>query len=164
MVAPLVAKGVEVAVDFALGKAWDRWKAFTESNTQAMIEADAAERLKWRVERDHLLQRRLVELETVVGANAAQLQTVTLAVDTLLSDRQFFRLERNYEFEAVREVTDGRSRMLAFAAAWSVDPDLTVAQLARVERAIREIDPADVEVLKLLGRAQLSPPAPPRDS
>lgn len=69
------------------------------------------------------------------------------ALETRVNDAQFERVRRNYGFEAAREAIDDRRRMLAYADAGSVTLELTVAQIARVERTIRELDPEDVKVL-----------------
>ena len=45
----------------------------------------------------------------------------------------------NYGYEAAREAIDARRSLLA--AAGSVCSALTIAQMARVERALRELDP-----------------------
>jgi hypothetical protein len=61
-----------------------------------------------------------------------------------------WRVLDNYGYEAAREPMDERRRMLAYAAAGSVHHTLTIAQLARVERMIRELDPDDLVVLAKL--------------
>jgi hypothetical protein len=157
MVDPVTVKGGLALAKLTLGKALMRWKDHANRNTEAIREAAAADGRQWRAERDRLVERRLAELESTVDQHLETAETVALAVEQLLGDQQFFRLERNYEFEAAREATEQRRRMLAFASAWSVDPDLSIAQLARVERTIRELDPDDIAVLKHL--ADLQPPA-----
>lgn len=158
MVDPLTAKVAGAVVKLTAGEVVRRWRNFANANTDALREADAAEGERWRVERDHLVQARLEALEAIGQGQAAFNQTVALAMGDLQNDREFFRLERNYVLEAAREPTDERRRMLAFGAAWSLDPELSMAQLARVERTIRELDPEDVALLKHL--ADLPPPAP----
>lgn len=81
------------------------------------------------------------------------------ALERLVADPQLERVRRNYGFEAAREAIDERRRMLAFADAGSLSPDLTVAQAARVERTIRELDPNDVKVLAKIQKID----APARD-
>lgn len=52
--------------------------------------------------------------------------------------------------------------MLAYAAAESVNPSMTIAQLARVERTLRELDPNDLSVLDELNSCENPlPPIPP---
>lgn len=159
MVDSLTVKGGVAVAKLSLGRALALWKDHANRNTDALREAVAADGRKWRVERDHLVERRLAELESAAGQQQqATADAVVATVERLLGDQQFFRLERNYEFEAAREATDERRRMLAFASAWSVSPELSIAQLARVERTIRELDPDDVSLLKHL--ADLPPPPP----
>jgi hypothetical protein len=62
------------------------------------------------------------------------------------------RVYANYARAADAEAIDERRRMLAFAAAGLVDTRLTVAQHARVERTLRELDPDDVLWLVVLSR------------
>lgn len=165
MVDPLTAKVAGAVVKLSAGEFVKRWRALANRSTDALREADAAESKRWLVERDHLAQQRLAELEAQQDGQSVFNEAVAEALDALVTDRQFFRLERNYEFEAVREATDERRRMLAFAAAWSFEPELSIGQLARVERTIRELDPDDVALLKHL--ADLPPPQPqvvPEDS
>ncbi|WP_437731290.1 hypothetical protein [Sorangium sp. So ce1335] len=81
------------------------------------------------------------------------------AIDALLSDPQFHRIFDNYSFEASREAINERRRMLACAAAGSIDPTMSVAEIARTERTIRELDPQDVLELHRLSKLP-SPTAP----
>lgn len=61
-----------------------------------------------------------------------------------VADRQFHLVQRNYLFEAQREAMDERRRMLMFAKAGSYNAELTLGEIARVERSIRGMDPDDV--------------------
>lgn len=72
------------------------------------------------------------------------------ALQALLADHQFFRVNQNYIFEATREAMDERKRMLAFAAAGSVNVALALGEIARVERTIRELDPDGVRLLSAI--------------
>jgi hypothetical protein len=86
------------------------------------------------------LVRRVCSLEE--GAEHFRLQVARLTID-----QKFGRVQENYGLEACRKVTEERWRMLAFAAAGSFVTELTVADLTRVERTIRELDPEDVTFL-----------------
>jgi hypothetical protein len=68
----------------------------------------------------------------------------------LLQDHQFWRLQRNYELEWLREPMEERRRMLEFAAASAVNLTLRPGELSRVERTLRELDPSDVQLLHML--------------
>jgi hypothetical protein len=117
----------------------------SEQRTLAMQEGYRDNvRHEWRLERERLLGERLADLE--------ESDATRRKLDELLS-HEFFWLLANYDLEAAREATDERRRMLAFASAGSVNLDLTIAQLARVERTIRELDPGDVDELSTLARA-----------
>jgi hypothetical protein len=65
-------------------------------------------------------------------------------------DPEFRRLLDNYGIEAPREATDERFRMLTYAAAISFSVPMTIAELSRAERTIRELDPKDVDALRNL--------------
>src|SRR5258708_2639838 len=86
-------------------------------------------------------------LESKFGDRILEIEGVLQA---LVEDPQFYRVRRNYGFEGAREALDERRRMLTCATAGSITPDLTVAQLARVERTMRELDPDDVKLLNIL--------------
>jgi hypothetical protein len=57
------------------------------------------------------------------------------------------RVLMNYAEQAYREPIDERRRMLAHAAAGILDVRLTIAQHAKVQRILHELDPDDVLVL-----------------
>lgn len=69
-----------------------------------------------------------------------------------LLDEQHQRVVRNIGFEAAREAMDERIKMLAYAEAGCIDTSLTIAQKARAERALRELDPTDVLGLYVVSR------------
>lgn len=79
-------------------------------------------------------------------------------LEQLVADPEFVRISANYGYEACREAIDERRRMLAFASAGSVNIDLTIAQLARVERTVRELDPEDVHRLATICNMTDEPP------
>jgi hypothetical protein len=122
-----------------------------EERTRAMQEGYRDNvRHEWRLQRERLLEGRLAELEE----NEQNRQKL----EELLT-QEFFWILENYEFEAHREAIDERRRMLAFASAGSLNVELSLGEIARVERAIRELDPADVLLLARL-RAIEDPPKP----
>jgi hypothetical protein len=82
----------------------------------------------------------LVEQVTANGSAKAQLTA-------LINDHQFHRVQTNYVFEYAREPMDERRRMLEYAQTGSYNVDLTLAEIARVERTLRELDPNDVVML-----------------
>ncbi len=106
--------------------------------------ADMAEAAKeYREELEPLIEQRLCNLEDS-NENRRRL-------DELLGTELLFILQ-NYDIENRREATRKRRIMLAHAAAGSLRLDLTIAEIARVERVIRELDPDDVGVLAQLDR------------
>ncbi|HVU02293.1 MAG TPA: hypothetical protein VHE30_11100 [Polyangiaceae bacterium] len=72
---------------------------------------------------------------------------------TLEQDAEFWRIGRNFRWEAAREAMDERRAMLANAFAGLADPRLTVEEKARVERVLRQLDPIDARSLWGLVRA-----------
>jgi len=159
MVDPLLAKGGIAVARVAFSELHKRWREFADGNTQRMREAEAIEGRSWRAQRDALVDERLRQLEARATAQGELGAGTAAAVQALFDDHQFGRLEWNYELEGARETTDERRRMLGFAAAWSVEPELSIAQLSRVERTIRELDPEDIDVLKRLADQQAAAPA-----
>lgn len=63
------------------------------------------------------------------------------------ADDEFLAVVANYFRAAHEEPLAERRRMLAFAAAAIANLSLTVGQLARVQRVLRELDPGDVLTL-----------------
>jgi hypothetical protein len=128
-------------------KAWTFW---TGRNDRRFRDERDEEFRQWTVEHAlalHDLLRRMGTVESDVAALQARLER-------LADDHEFQRVQGNYGWEAWREATDERKRMLAFAAAGSYTVDLTVPQIARVERTIRELDPADVDLLRALTESE----------
>lgn len=54
----------------------------------------------------------------------------------------------NFGLEATRESMDERFRMLTYASAGAFDVTISIAEAARAERVIRELDPSDIMVLR----------------
>lgn len=114
-----------------------------------------------------LRQSREIEFKDLVYSRALLLRDVLERVQKLenasevltqmkerASDRQFQRIQENYRIESWRESMDDRRHMLIFASVQSFKLDLTIAQAARAERTLREIDPSDLAVLKGSSRGE----------
>lgn len=99
--------------------------------------ADLAARLRENVARDIELAERL---------------------DALEQDRERVLVLGNLGFEAWREAVDRRRAMLGDAALAAIFSELSAAELARVERTIRMLDPEDLDLLIEL--TQLKEPMP----
>jgi hypothetical protein len=113
------------------------------SNTAKLLEAMAVDARSWRAGRDIQVEQRL---EALVAAAKDQ-QAFCERVVAMFDDLQFQRLHLSLEFEALREATDTRREMLKYAAAGLSDPDLSLDDKARAERALRQLD--EVDVLRL---------------
>lgn len=85
-------------------------------------------------------------------AEARDQEAFRTAVEVMLADHQFARLQGVLEFEAAREATDERLELLGYAAAGLANPDLTINEKARIERALRQLDGDDVLFLDELDR------------
>ena len=116
----------------------------------------------FKKERDELFREWTSELAIAMNAHAARLERVEGEVaanerlEALSGSRAFWRVLDNYGYEAAREAIDERRKMLAWAAAGSVSSKLTIPQMARVERTLRELDPNDVAVLQQLSDLAIS--------
>jgi hypothetical protein len=104
-------------------------------------------------------KRAAVDQTKRLAEQAEDLAALRAKLEGLISDPSFARVRDNYGYEAAREALDERRRMLAFASAGSVNLKLTIAQLARVERTIRDLDPEDIRLLARV--AMLADPPPP---
>lgn len=122
----------------------EKLREHSSQNDDALRGALDADARKWRVERDAAVEQRLTELAARADSEGVQHSQLT----AMLADLQFWRLQAGFEWEALREATDARRRMLAFAAAGLFSVDLTIEQKARVERALRALDPSDVLELR----------------
>lgn len=89
---------------------------------------------------DELLQEWVSEIAT----DQAE---VVKRIEALEQDAERVRVVQNYRFEGTREATDARRNVLARMAAGSVLSTLSAAELARVERTMRELDAEDLELL-----------------
>jgi hypothetical protein len=129
---------------------------YATRNTRALLEADQAMMDEWALQH----RQAAAEQGRMLRAAKTDLASLNQRLDELTSDPGFTRVCKNYGYEACREAIDERRRMLAFAAAGSANVDLTIAQLARVERVVREVDPPDVFLLAAL-KAMPEPERPP---
>lgn len=124
---------------------------FGQRNTQRLQAAWREEQGHWLVE----LSVRLKEQGELLERMAANDRTVEPRLDNLTGDRQFQRVLANIGLEARREAMNERRRMLAYAGAGVFNVDLRLADIARVERILRELDPDDILLLQQL--AALAP-------
>lgn len=85
---------------------------------------------------------------------AAKVENLEARITEQAEDPQLYRVVGNYTYEAAKEALDERLKMLSAAAAGNVDPTLTIAQKARVERTVRELNPEEVSVLWGLHRTE----------
>jgi hypothetical protein len=145
-VATVVVPAVIGEVASALGRIANR-------STQALLAAEWMERqTKWAIETGHVLKVTLPELEARVSNLEAQLRGRAL-------DPEFRRLLFNFGIEAAREAIEERFRMLVHATAGAFNvTSLTIAQTARAERTIRELDPEDITALRHVGPTGQAPP------
>jgi hypothetical protein len=140
-----------------VGKAVAHW---ANRNTRALIAARDETFRDWVVEE----KRATVEHAKRLAEHAEDLEALRLKLEELISDPSFARVRDNYGYEAAREALDERRRMLAFASAGSANLELTVGEIARVERTVRELDPGDVALLRRLAEIVDAPkPALPRE-
>lgn len=142
---------------FAGGKlALDEVRKYLDKNTSNLRDAVAADARA--VHAQHAFQ--LVEHLKRYEVDAANQATFNEALVNMLSDSQFQRMQRNLEWEAIRETLDDRREMLAVAAGGLCDPELTINEKARIERTLRLVDVADVFVLRSLAAVGSTPLIP----
>jgi hypothetical protein len=139
-----------------VGKALAHW---ANRNTRALLAARDEIFRDWVVEE----KRATVEHAKRLAEHAEDLEALRLKLEELISDPSFARVRDNYGYEAAREAIDERRRMLAFACAGSINLDLTIAEISRVERIVRELDPDDIHSLRTL-TSIVDPPIPPYTS
>ena len=90
----------------------------------------------------------------VIPVLAQRVSGLEEKLDALTGDLQLQRVFRNFAYEASREAIAERRRLLAHASVGVLlDPDFTIAQKARIERTMRELDPDDVKLLEKIARA-----------
>jgi hypothetical protein len=113
---------------------------YEQKNTAALMAAWDEAKDEWLVELRRLLPDVLRRLEGIEQFQE-KLRARTEAP-------QFHRLLDNVSIEASREAIDERRRMLAHVGAGVFDFTMTIAQAARCERVIRELDPEDILALR----------------
>jgi len=113
---------------------------FSERNTDTFVRA-----------RDEMFREWVAELHQALSVLVPEWERrftdLQDKIDNIAEDPQLLRLLDNFGYEASRETIDERRRLLAHAAAGAMMPELTIAQKARVERVLRELDPEDVVAL-----------------
>ena len=115
-----------------------RW--YSSRNTAAFEAAQDEMFREWTVEHARALNLQGARIDALEHAQ----RKIT---DDLADDPQFLKILDNYGYEAAREAIVERRRLLACAAAASLTPKLSIGQIARVERTLRELDPENVKAL-----------------
>ncbi len=119
---------------------------YSKRNTESFLAA-----------RDEIFRDWVVELANAMSSVVEHLQSTGYRLDEIEARAELPELCRildNYAEGAWREPLRERRRMFAYASAGSVTPALTLAQAARVERTLRELDPEDVVLLHELVERQ----------
>jgi hypothetical protein len=141
-----VYKGLTIA-----GKA----KALVErfSNTTRFIaERDEMHR-EWTAETHARVAEHIADSREKFLAVGGTLEEHERRLEELFDQHETQLLAVLYAEDAYREAVDARRRMLSVAAASIVDLDLTIDEKARIEKVLRNLDPADVLELHKLSRA-----------
>jgi hypothetical protein len=128
-----------------LSLAWDadaltKWAE--DRNTSAFVDLAREELDTWLA----TLKRLSVEDRPHLAAMYSDIEELKARL-AVMSTREALRILDNYVIEARREPIDERRFMLAHAAVRGRATRLSLPMLSRVERTIRELDPADVMVL-----------------
>ncbi|HEY3237576.1 MAG TPA: hypothetical protein VGJ84_22845 [Polyangiaceae bacterium] len=142
-----IAQGLPAIVKFC--------RFWVQRNDQAVQDVFKSTLEGWIIEERQAtaqMARRLTARETEIRGLDAKLEA-------LASDPCIQHVRKNYAYEACREALPKRRRMLAYASADLLALDLTVEQKARVERTLRILDPAEIELLEILHG--MGDPAPP---
>lgn len=103
----------------------------------------------------HEAVQQLHEVEQVVSALAetvGKVDEIQKQLAERADDHEARAVLANYALQAYQEPLDERRRMLAFAAAGIVDVRLSIAELARVQRRLDELEPIDVLTLYGISR------------
>ena len=98
------------------------------------------------VYRDHY-EEWVANLAAALREHAGDVEALAERLDALEQDRERVLVLGNYGLEALREAVDRRRAMLGDAALAAFVSDLGTAELARVERTIRMLDPEDLDLL-----------------
>jgi hypothetical protein len=135
-----------------VAKALPALKGIYDLLKKAEVErTDAMQKASERYDRV-FLQNRVVAVEQQLQLLLANEELSEQELAEQLLDEQHQRVVRNIELEAFRESMDERTKMLAYAEAGCIDTSLTIAQKARAERAMRELDPDEIIGLYAMAR------------
>ena len=121
---------------------------YADRNTEAIRDAYEEKRRSFLAEVEKTLPHVLACLEAI----EPRIEQLESRLEERAEDPEFQSILDNVVLEASREAIDERRRMLAHAFAGATDVRLTVAEAARAERTLRELNPADVMALRGLGR------------
>jgi|HubBroStandDraft_1064217.scaffolds.fasta_scaffold01132_18 hypothetical protein len=119
---------------------------YENKNTTALLKA-------WDDAKDEWLVELVRVLPEVVG-RLEQVEQFQERLKLRTESPEFQRLLDNVSFEASREAIEERRRMLAHVGAGIFDVTMTIAEAARCERVIREVDPADIFALRRVNGSQ----------
>jgi hypothetical protein len=140
MTDPVVAVGTLAKVSKAVLAVTEKLREIEARNTSRLEEAWQIEQRSYRARRDQEMETKLAALE----AKSVSVERFAARVCEMVEDHQFLKLQANLEYEALRETTDERREMLAYAAAGLSDPGMPINDKARVERVLRQLDGDDV--------------------
>lgn len=122
-----------------------KWLARLAERGTDRFKADRDEMFReWTAE----VAERVRDIESRMGDDARRV------ADERSEDREFAAVWRNLGYEASREAIDQRRRMLAYAAAGTLATGHSIAQVSRIERALRQLDPDDILWLDEIDRAE----------
>lgn len=106
--------------------------------------------------RSNSLENFDAQVRSALSDHSGLLESGVATVEALLNEPEFQKIADNYALEAQREALLERARMLAYALAGTLcNGNLTISQKSRVERVIRELDPADALLLYQLSCVSL---------
>jgi hypothetical protein len=123
---------------------------YSKRHTRDMLAAQETDFREFVDELRDALPRVLKRLGTV----EPRIQRLEDLMNDRLDDPQFARFLNNRGLEGAREELNERRRMLAHAAAGGFDVTMTMAQIARAARTLRELDPRDIEALRSLNTGE----------
>ena len=124
------------------------YKAYRDRSTNAFREDTEARLADYQEKCDEALRTLAARLESEGKDRRAQIASI-------IGDPELGRVHLNLRIEASREAIDERLGMLAYVEAGTTDAaikGMSIAEVARVERTIRELDPDDVRRLSRLPR------------
>jgi hypothetical protein len=122
------------------------------SRTTRFIEERDEMHRGWTAETHLRLAQHIEESRENFLAVGGALEEHQRQLEELFEQHEAQLLAVLYAEDAYREILEERRRMLSFAAASIVDLSLTIEQKARIEKLLRELDPADIFELHKLSR------------